>query len=122
MSESVLTQAGQVNDDDFRYEEEWEVYVSNQREPYLLNEMEYAVFRDALLKGIKGVIHFERLGINTSFYVSSYRKSRRLKKEYQLKAPEPEPYVEPTPEQKERTRKLIEELRKKLGVKFSKQI
>jgi hypothetical protein len=92
--------------------------MSNQKEPYFLNEMEYAVLQDALLKGMKGVIHFDKFMLNTSFIVSSYRKERKLKPEFEPKQLE-EPVYNPTPEQMERTRIKIEEIKKNLHIKFS---
>lgn len=103
----------------FKHDEVWEVYVSNQREPYILNEVEFAILKDAILKGVKATITYDRFGINLSYFVSYYLRSRTLKKEFQLKAPEPEEYKEPTPEQRARTAKLLEEMRKKLGVRLS---
>lgn len=87
-----------------------------------MNEMEYFVFNNALLHGIKGTISFDWGALNTSFFVSSFRKSRKLKPEYQPKQLEEPAYKEPTPEEKIRTQKLIDEMRKKLNIKFSKKI
>lgn len=103
---------------EFKYREVWEVFMSNQKEPYIMNEFEYAVFEDAVTKGIKGVISFDWGMINTSFFVSSYRKSRKLKEEWmptQIEAPKER---EMTPEEKERARKKLDEVRAKLKIKL----
>src|SRR5919199_4898894 len=91
MAESGLTQAGQAKNP-FRYDEEWEVYVSNQKEPYVLNEMEFAVFKDAQMRGIKGMIHYEKFGINLAFVTSYFLRKKTLKKQFQLAEPKKEAY------------------------------
>lgn len=102
----------------FRYDEVWEVYVSNQREPYLLDEIEFAILKEEILKGSKGTVAFETFGINLTYFVSYFRKSHSLKKEFQLSAPETEVY-NPSPEQREVVSKKIAEMRNRLGVKLS---
>lgn len=104
---------------EYKYVEVWEVFMSNQKDPYIMNEFEYAIFEGAVTKGMKGVISFDWGMINTSFFVSSYRKSRKLKDEWmstQIEAPKER---EMTPEEKERARKKLDEIRQKLRVKFS---
>lgn len=103
---------------EFKYTEVWEVFMSNQKEPYIMNEFEYAVFEDAVTKGMKGVISFDWGMVNTSFFVSSYRKSRKLKEEWmptQLEAPKERPM---TPEEKEASAKRLAEIRAKLKIKL----
>ena len=104
-----------------KYDEVWEVHLSNQKIPYEMNEMEYAVFEDGLLSGTKPIIKFSFGSINTAYFVSSYRKSRKLKKEFQPKQlAEPE-WKPPTPEQLAKHEKMMKELREKLGIRFSKR-
>lgn len=104
---------------EFKYDEEWEVHMSNSREPFILNELEYAVLADALSRGLKATLLFDSFSLNTSFIVSTYRKTKRLKKEYQLQAPAPEPEKPLTPEQIENNRKKIAEMRAKLGIRLA---
>jgi len=62
-----------------KYEENWQVCMSTQEKPFILNEKEYADFERALLSGKKGIIKFNRFTLNTSFFVSSellYRVER----------------------------------------------
>jgi hypothetical protein len=102
-----------------KYKEKWDVYMSNQREPYELNEMEYAVLQDAILKGVKGVIQFDRFMLNTSFIVSSFRRIHELKDEYKAKQLKEPDYMPPTPEQMEKFRKNLEAFKIKMGIKMS---
>ena len=107
---------------EYKYAEVWEVFMSNQKEPYIMNEYEYAVFEDAVTKGMKGVISFEWGMVNTAFFVSSWRKSRKLKEEYMPKMIE-EPKERPmTPEEKAKAAKRLEELRATLRIKLGKKI
>jgi hypothetical protein len=87
--------------------ETWEVYMSNQKEPYILNEKEYAVLQDAISRGIKGMVQFDKFMLNTSFIVSAYRK--RKERSY-IALPEPE-YV---PMDTEKVRKKIREAKQSL--------
>jgi hypothetical protein len=100
----------------FKFDELWDVFMSNQREPYQLNEMEYAVFQDALLKGIKGIVHFEKFALNTTYFVSSVRTKRTIKEGFQLTAPEEK--KELTPEEREKAREKLIQVRESLGVKL----
>ena len=77
MSDQQLMQQNSLKE--FKYSEEWEIYMSNQVEPYILNEVEYEVFKQMLLSGMKGIINFEKFIINTSFFVSSFQRSRFTK-------------------------------------------
>ena len=115
MSDQALTPEDLVG----KYNETWEIFLSNQREPYILNELEYAVFNDALLRGIKGVVSFDWGAINTSFFVSSFRKSRKLKEEYMPEMIEAPKQRELTPEESERNLKRIQEIKDKLRIKVS---
>lgn len=119
MSDQQLTQPDSARNED-KYSEVWEVYISSQKEPYLLNEYEYAILKDQLIRGIKSIIHFDRFAINTSFITSTYRKSRRLKPAYIPKQLEAKPQKEPTPEEAEKIKEMIVEMRKKLNVKIKK--
>lgn len=65
-----------------KYYEEWEIYVSGQKEPYIINEVEHEILIEASKRGIKGLVRFEKFEINPAFIVSTYRKSRKLKPEY----------------------------------------
>ena len=103
-----------------KYEEEWEVYMSNQKAPYSLNEKEHAILEQAILDGQRGMVVFSKFSLAVPFIVSMYRKSKRLRPEYQIAAPEVEEY-NPTPEQIEATRKKVAEIREQLKVKFSKK-
>jgi len=116
MSDHQLTQEDSAG----KYNEVWEVFMSNQKQPYIMNEMEYVVFSNALLQGIKGTISFDWGALNTSFFVSSLRKSRKLKPEYQPKQLEEPVYQDPTPEEQLKIQELIDEMRKKLNIKISK--
>jgi hypothetical protein len=105
---------------DYKYKEVWEVFMSNQKEPYIMNEFEYAVFENAVTKGMKGVISFDWGMVNTSFFVSSYRKSRSLKEAWmptQIEAPKER---ELTPEEKDKAQKRLDEIRARLKIKLSK--
>lgn len=112
-----LTQA--TLDDNFRYRETWEVYVSNQREPYILDEVEFAILKEEVARGSKGTVMFEKFGINLTYFVSYFRRSRSLKRQFHLA--EQTEYKEPTPEQHAKSQKILDEMRKKLGVKLSKK-
>lgn len=100
----------------FEYDEEWE--VSAGRDTFSLNGEEYAVLKDAIMKGIRSVIFFQDKAISIPFITSMYRRSRRLKKEFQLAAPKEEEY-NPTPEEKARRQKILDEIKEKLKIGFS---
>jgi len=119
MSDQPLTLQTSAKRTELPYAEEWEVYLSNSKEPFILDENQYAVLRDSLLRGIKGIIHFEQFGMNTTYYVSSYRKSRKLKPEFEPKELEDGSQRELTHEERDRARQRIEEIRQKLKVKFA---
>lgn len=100
----------------FEYDEEWEVSVA--KETFILNEKEYAVLRNAILNGVRSVIFFQDKALSIPFIQSMFRRSRKLKKEFQLAAPKEEEY-NPTPEEKARRQKMIDEMKEKLKIKFS---
>ena len=102
-----------------KYEESWEVHMSNQKAPYVINEKEHVVLEQAILDGQRGMVVFSKFSLAVPFIVSMYRRSRTLRPEFQLKAPEEH---EPTPAELERTRQKIAEIREKLKVKFSKPV
>jgi hypothetical protein len=93
----------------------WEVYLSNQKDPYLLDEIQFAIFKDAILKGVKTTIAFDKFGINLSYFVSYSLRSRKLRDEYQLKSPTTK---EPTKEERIKADLLLQEIRRKLKVQL----
>ena len=111
-----LTQGTSNLPDDFMYEEIWEVFVGNCREPFVLNEKEYAILSDAILRGLRGAIQFKDKLISIPYVQSANRTSKRLKPQYRIASPV---YSELSEEQRERNRKKIAEIKKELGAKLS---
>jgi len=91
-----------------KYSETWDVFMSNQKVPYVMDEEEYAVFEEAVTKGMKGVISFEWGMINTAFFISSFRTSRKIKPQEGFKPLALEEEYRPiSPERYEKIRKEI---------------
>ncbi len=102
----------------FKYDEEWEVWVGNSKEPYILDEKEYAVLSDSILKGFRGAVQFEGKLINIPYVQSAFRRRHVLKEQFRLQQPPEEPERELTPEEREQQKKRIEEIKKQLRIKF----
>lgn len=109
----------QLMQETFKYDEEWEVWITNVKTPFILNEKEFAVLSEAMMAGSRGIIQFKDKSIAIPYVVATYRKSRKLKPEFQLQAPAEEPYKELTPEELAERRVKIAEIRKKLGIRLS---
>jgi hypothetical protein len=99
-------------------DDKWEVYTSGSKDPYILNGKEYLILEDALIKGIKAIIHFNDFALNTAFFVSS----ERVKKGNSFKESlEKSPGLLETPYDNEMAKKKLKEIREQLGVKLSIQ-
>lgn len=93
------------------YEERWTVVVG--KESFILDGEQVRNLKNATIAGKRGIVWFEGFAISIPHIQAIYRMSKRIKN--QIEAPEESKSARMTPEERERAKKKIGEMRRDLS-------